>query len=49
MNDITAAFHEYFEIVIADTPVLLKQVFSLRYQVLCVENSYPDVDAIKLS
>jgi N-acyl amino acid synthase of PEP-CTERM/exosortase system len=45
MNDITAAFHEYFEIVIADAPVLLNQVFNLRYQVLCVENEYPDVDA----
>lgn len=45
MNDITAAFHEYFEVIIADTPALLKNVFNLRYRVLCVDNKYPDIDA----
>ncbi|SDY14638.1 PEP-CTERM/exosortase system-associated acyltransferase [Nitrosomonas sp. Nm33] len=45
MNDIAAAFHEYFQIVIADDPVLLKQVFNLRYRILCIDNKYPDIDA----
>ncbi|SDH66985.1 PEP-CTERM/exosortase system-associated acyltransferase [Nitrosomonas sp. Nm132] len=45
MNDITTAFHEYFEIIIADTPALLKKVFNLRYRILCVDNKYPDIDA----
>lgn len=41
MNDIEAAFHQYFEIVIADTPELLKIVFNLRFQILCVHNAIP--------
>ncbi|MCO6426768.1 PEP-CTERM/exosortase system-associated acyltransferase [Nitrosomonas communis] len=45
MNDITAAFHEYFEVVFADTPSLLENVFNLRYRILCIENKYPNVDA----
>jgi N-acyl amino acid synthase of PEP-CTERM/exosortase system len=40
MNDITAAFHEYFEIVIADTPKLIKEVFSLRYQMWCIKEQF---------
>lgn len=42
MNDIEAAFNEYFEIVDADTPKLLKEVFDLRYRILCVHNTFPD-------
>lgn len=48
MNDIAAAFHEYFEIIIADTPALLKEVFSLRFQIWCIKerffeaSCYPD-------
>ncbi len=42
MNDIEAAFNEYFEIVNADTPDLLKEVFALRYRILCVHNTFPD-------
>lgn len=45
MNDMTAAFHEYFEIVIADTPDLLKEVFSLRYQMLCINGCIPGFNA----
>lgn len=45
MNDITAAFHEYFEIVIANTPTLLKEVFSLRYHMLCINKCMPGFDA----
>ncbi|MDV6343576.1 PEP-CTERM/exosortase system-associated acyltransferase [Nitrosomonas sp. Is37] len=45
MNDITAAFHEYFEIIIADTPALLKKVFDLRYQMLCINQCMPGFDA----
>lgn len=45
MNDITAAFHEYFEIVTADTPELLKEVFGLRYRILCVNECIPGFEA----
>jgi N-acyl amino acid synthase of PEP-CTERM/exosortase system len=41
MNDIVAAFHEYFEIIDADTPELLREVFRVRYQVLCIEQRAP--------
>ncbi|MDT8363163.1 MAG: PEP-CTERM/exosortase system-associated acyltransferase [Nitrosomonas sp.] len=42
MNEIKAAFDEYFEIVNADTPELLEEVFALRYRILCVHNTFPD-------
>ncbi|HRN82925.1 PEP-CTERM/exosortase system-associated acyltransferase, partial [Nitrosomonas europaea] len=42
MNDIEAAFHQYFEIINADTPELLKTVFDLRYRILCVHNTFPN-------
>lgn len=42
MNDIEAAFHQYFEIINADTPELLKIVFDLRYRILCVHNTFPN-------
>lgn len=35
------ALHGYFEIVRADTPALLQEVFRLRYQVYCVEGVVP--------
>lgn len=41
MNDVVAAFHEYFEIIDANSPELLREVFRLRYQVLCVEQRAP--------
>lgn len=47
MNDITAAFHEYFEIVNANTPELLKVVFELRYQILCIRENIPGFEADK--
>ena len=47
MNDIEAAFNEYFEIVNADTPELLKEVFALRYRILCVHNTFPDFHGSK--
>lgn len=47
MNDITSAFHEYFEIVTADTPELLKEVFSLRYQILCLKECIPGFEVDK--
>nr|WP_281720629.1 PEP-CTERM/exosortase system-associated acyltransferase [Nitrosomonas nitrosa] len=40
MNDIAAAFHEYFEIVTADTPELQKEVFSLRYKIWCIKECF---------
>ena len=45
MNDIVAAFHEYFEVIRANTPELLREVFRLRYQVLCIEQRLPGFDA----
>lgn len=44
MNDIEAAFHQYFEVIRADTPELLKTAFDLRYRILCVHNVIPGFD-----
>lgn len=41
MNDLVAAFNEYFEVISADSPQLLEEVFRLRYQVLCIEQRLP--------
>ena len=45
MNDTYKAFHEYFEIVEVDSAELLKEVYHLRYRVLCVEGRLPGFDA----
>src|SRR5690348_9147682 len=45
MNDIVAAFHEYFEITNVNSAELLGKVFNLRYQVLCIEQRAPGFDA----
>jgi N-acyl amino acid synthase of PEP-CTERM/exosortase system len=45
MNDVVAAFNEYFEILNADSPELLCEVFHLRYQVLCIEQRAPGFEA----
>ena len=45
MNDVVAAFHEYFEITDVNSEELLRKVFSLRYQVLCIEQRAPGFDA----
>ncbi len=45
MNDLYKAFHEYFEIVIADTPGLLEVVFRMRYQKLCIDMNVPGYEA----
>jgi len=44
MNDLYDAFHKYFEIVMVDTPELLKAAYRIRYQVLCVEKRLPGFD-----
>ena len=44
-NDMLNAFDEYFEIITADTPELLEQVFRLRYAVLCIEVRAPGFEA----
>lgn len=41
MSDLYKAFHEYFEIVIADTPCLKEKVFRMRYQKLCIDMNVP--------
>lgn len=41
MTNIYEDFHRYFEVVMADTPELLKEVFKIRYQVLCMEKRLP--------
>jgi len=40
--DLLAHFMRYFDILRADTPGLLEEVFRLRYQVYCVEGTVPD-------
>lgn len=47
MNDTVAAFNEYFEVIRANTPELLREVFGLRYQVLCIEQRLPGFDALR--
>ncbi len=45
MNDIYTAFNEFFELVMADSEELLREVYRLRYQVLCIEKRLPGFDA----
>jgi N-acyl amino acid synthase of PEP-CTERM/exosortase system len=45
MNDIMAAFNEYFEVIDARSPELLCAVFRLRYQVYCIEQRAPGFEA----
>ncbi len=44
-NNMLSAFGEYFEIITADSPELLEQVFRLRYLALCVEARAPGFEA----
>ncbi|SFU42271.1 N-acyl amino acid synthase, PEP-CTERM/exosortase system-associated [Nitrosomonas eutropha] len=46
MNNLEAAFHQYFEIVHANTPELLKEAFSLRFRVLCVHNDISGFNSV---
>src|SRR5512134_3593348 len=46
-NDVVAAFNEYFEVINADSPELLRDVFHLRYQVYCIEQRAPGFEASK--
>jgi N-acyl amino acid synthase of PEP-CTERM/exosortase system len=41
-QDFLSCYREHFEVVRASAPTLLDQVYRLRYQVYCVENSYED-------
>ena len=45
MSDAYESFQKYFEIVMADTPELIEAVYRIRYQVLCVQNTFPDMNA----
>lgn len=45
MNDVVAAFNEYFEIIHVDSSELLRDVFRLRYQVLCIEQRAPGFES----
>ena len=42
MNDIYNAFHEYFELIEADSDELLDEVFRLRYEIFCLEQGIFD-------
>ncbi|MDP1558800.1 MAG: PEP-CTERM/exosortase system-associated acyltransferase [Nitrosomonas sp.] len=44
MNSLYEKYHEFFEIVIADTPELLQEVFRIRYQLICVDMRVPEYD-----
>ncbi len=39
-SEVYRAFHDYFEVIPADTSELLDEVFALRYQVYCVEHPF---------
>lgn len=41
-QDFLSCYREHFEVVRASMPTLLDQVYRLRYQVYCVENSYEE-------
>jgi len=43
MNDLVAAFHQYFEVISVDSPVLLAEVFRIRHQIVCVEKRFSDL------
>lgn len=45
MNDVVAAFNEYFEVIDAHSPELLRNVFHLRYRVYCIEQRAPGFEA----
>ena len=38
------AYHQWFEIMQADTPILREEVYRLRYQVYCCENQFENPD-----
>ncbi|SFK37134.1 N-acyl amino acid synthase, PEP-CTERM/exosortase system-associated [Nitrosomonas aestuarii] len=44
MNPLYDAYKNFFEIVMADTPELKNEVYSIRYQVLCTEERIPGFD-----
>ncbi len=44
MNEIYDAFHEFFELVEADTVALKKEVYRLRYRVFCEETNIFDAE-----
>jgi N-acyl amino acid synthase of PEP-CTERM/exosortase system len=47
MADLITAFNESFEVVPADSPELLREVFHLRYQVYSEEGIIPDFESWK--
>lgn len=44
MSTLVAAFHQYFEVVSADSPELLKEVFRIRHQIVCVEKRFSGLE-----
>ena len=47
MSSLIEAFHEYFQLIEANTPDLLRKVYTLRYEVLCKELHIPDFELDK--
>ena len=47
MNELSRSFDEYFEVIPADTPELLKEAYRIRYQSYCLEEHVPDFEAEK--
>ena len=45
-NDLLSAFDEYFEVITADSPELLEEVFRLRYTVMCIEKRLPGFEPL---
>ncbi len=44
MSGLYETFNDSFEVLIANTPELLKEVYRIRFQVLCVEKRLPGFD-----
>lgn len=47
LSDLLNAFNDHFELVFANTPELLDEVFRLRYQVLCCQAQLPGFEPSK--
>lgn len=43
MSSLKDIYNQYFDVLRADTPALLDQVYRLRYQVYCIENAFEPI------
>jgi N-acyl amino acid synthase of PEP-CTERM/exosortase system len=45
-NDLLSVFDKYFEVITADSPELLEELFRLRYTVMCIEKRLPGFEPL---